>query len=274
MILIVVLSLIFFSGCKKDESARNIMLSTAITGTVVAFFNRDFFLWDYIGRPENLINQIKCLFGYRFTVPNFVGYSRPDVERLANKANVSVEKKGTALLASRQSIEPDKLVDEGTMITVWFEKDKNLLPNGVDIPNFRRIANKKQAQYSGIEVDDKVVWWGSTNTLGYGYTWSVDSDNNFAEKYIELVEKIAQFKRIDYYSLDYMKYSNVMEYGWLFEYTGDKKKVPTFEVNNSETPKEPYKAHLFIRKVENYKNGKVTLSITFVEKRLIYEEDK
>ena len=98
MILIVVLSLIFFSGCKKDESARNIMLSTAITGTVVAFFNRDFFLWDYIGRPENLINQIKCLFGYRFTVPNFVGYSRPDVERLANKANVSVEKKGTALL--------------------------------------------------------------------------------------------------------------------------------------------------------------------------------
>lgn len=71
-----------------------------------------------------------------------------------------------------------------------------------------------------------------------------------------------------------MKYSNVMEYGWLFEYTGDKKKVPTFEVNNSETPKEPYKAHLFIRKVENYKNGKVTLSITFVEKRLIYEEDK
>lgn len=144
-----------------------------------------------------------------------------------------------------------------------------------DVPDFRRIADKSQGvQSTGIEVDSKVNWAGSTDTRGYGYKWSIDADdanNGFAEQYVKLVLQGNKFKLIKNYELDYMKHSNVMDKGWLFEYVGSKKKVPTFEVTDSKAPKDPYKAHLFVHKHEDYKRGEVTLTITFVEKRLVYE---
>ena len=140
------------------------------------------------------------------------------------------------------------------------------------MPDFHRIADKSQGvQYTGIEVDSEVNWSWSTNTRGYGYKWSIDSDNNFVEDYVKLVERSGNFKFIKDYELDYMKYSNAMDKGWLFEYIGSKKMVPTFEVRDSKAPNDPYKAHLFVHKHENYKNGVVTLTITFVKDRLVYE---
>lgn len=152
-------------------------------------------------------------------------------------------------------------------------------PPPFDVPDFHRIADKSQGvQFTGIEVDSKVNWAGSTNTRGFGYKWNIDADdadNGFTEQYVKLVLQGDKFKLINEesptYELNYMKHSNAMDKGWLFEYVGSKKKVPTFEVTDSRAPKDPYKAHLFVHKHEDYRRGEVTLTITFVEKRLVYE---
>lgn len=73
------------------------------------------------------------------------------------------------------------------------------------------------------------------------------------------------------YVLDYVKHSNAIDKGWLFEYVGSKKKVPTFKVIDYKAPKDSYKAHLFVHKQEDYKKDEVTLTITFVRDRLVYE---
>ena len=168
---------------------------------------------------------------------------------------------------------PDPLTDESDKNQTDKQTTDEPEPS-FDVPDFHRIADKSQGvQSTGMEIDDKVNWAGSTGTRGYGYKWSIDADSNFAEQYVALVLQGNKFRLIDngYYELDYMKYSNVMDKGWLFEYVGFKKKVPTFEVTDSKAPKDPYKAHLFVHKHEDYKRGEVTLTITFVKDRLVYE---
>lgn len=130
-----------------------------------------------------------------------------------------------------------------------------------DVPDFRQVAGRY------VQFTNNVRW--SRDSLGsqrhYNYRCSVDLNENFAEQWVNLVQRSGIFSIIAH---DKKNFSSWSEEKWYFIYKGSKKNVPTFNTWEQDY----YKVHLSLIKRQKYDKGTTEFSIN-VAPRLTYAGD-
>lgn len=145
--------------------------------------------------------------------------------------------------------------------------------SSADVPDFLKTTGNV-VNFTGTQIITKngkeTTNKSAGNYINYVYECSIDDDDNFAEKYVELLSSRYSFTQIKYFENDYIKTSARKYENWGFDYNGTKH-VDTFKLKDF-ARKSEYDAAISVTKVSYYDSG-ISKFIIRISTDLDYDGD-